>query len=253
MTSRGRRGLFLTGAAGLALLLLWGTAGLPDFGDYQHLYGLTLNAESVAATRATNAVAAVTFDYRGFDTLGEEFILFAAVLGTALLLRAQREEEEEPPEDMAPDRRPPHDSDAVRELCLGLVAPIFLFGVYIVVHGHLSPGGGFQGGVVLATAPLLMYIGGEYRGLRTVTPEAPLELVKGAGTGGYVLIGLSGLWFGTSFLDNALPRGNAGDVISSGTILALNLAVGMAVAGGLVLLLTEFLEQTLVLRSRSRK
>ena len=253
MTSRGRRGLFLAGAAGFAVLLLWGIAGLPDFGHYRHLSGLTLNARSVPETHATNVVAAVTFDYRGFDTLGVEFILFAAVLGTALLLRAQREEEEEAPEDMAPDRRPPHDSDVVRELCLGLVAPVFLFGVYIVLHGHLSPGGGFQGGVVLATAPLLMYIGGEYRGLRTVTPEAPLELVKGAGTGGYVLIGLLGLWWGSSFLDNALPSGRVGDVLSSGTILALNLAVGVAVAGGFVLLLTEFLEQTLVLRSRSKK
>ena len=252
MTSTARRNLFLAGAAGFAALLLWGLGGLPEFGHYDHPYGLLLNRVAVAQTHATNVVAAVTFDYRGFDTFGEEFILFAAVLGTTLLLRAQREEQEEAPEDHAQYRRAPHDSDAVRELCLGLVAPAFLVGLYIAAHGHLSPGGGFQGGVVLATAPLLMYLGGEYRGLRAVSPETLVEYGEATGAAGYAIVGLLGLWSGAAFLENVLPPGAPGDLLSSGTILALNLVVALAVAAGFVLLLTEFLEQTLEVRRRSR-
>jgi multicomponent Na+:H+ antiporter subunit B len=247
-----RRKLFFIGAAGFAALLLWGISGLPEFGSYDHPYGLLLNRVGVAQTSATNVVAAVTFDYRGFDTFGEEFILFGAVLGTTLLLRAQREEEEGPPEDHAQDRRAPHDSDAVRELCLGLVAPSFLFGLYIAAHGHLSPGGGFQGGVVLATAPVFMYLGGEYNGLRTVSPEPLVELGEGSGAAGYGVVGLLGLFWGMSFLENVLPGGAPGDLLSSGTILALNVAVALAVAAGFVLLLTEFLEQTVEVRRRSK-
>jgi multicomponent Na+:H+ antiporter subunit B len=252
LTFAARRKLFLIGAVGFAVLLLWGISGLPEFGRYDHPYGLLLNRVAVTQTHATNVVAAVTFDYRGFDTFGEEFILFGAVLGTALLLRAQREEEEEPPEDQAQDRRAPHDSDAVRELCLGLVAPAFLYGLYIAAHGHLSPGGGFQGGVVLATAPVFMYLGGEYNGLRTVSPESLVEFGEGSGAGGYGIVGLLGLWLGSSFLENVLPPGVPGDLPSSGTILALNLTVALAVAAGFVLLLTEFLEQTIEVRRRSR-
>jgi multicomponent Na+:H+ antiporter subunit B len=184
--------------------------------------------------------------------MAEEFILFGAVLGTALLLRAQREEEEEPPEDKAQNRRPPHDSDAVRELCLGLVAPVTLFGLYVVAHGHLSPGGGFQGGVVLASAPLLMYLGGEYSGLRTLSPETLVEFGEGTGAAGYVGTGLLGLIAGADFMSNFLPLGRTGNLLSSGTILLLNGAVGLAVAAGFVLLLTEFLEQTLEVRRRSQ-
>jgi multicomponent Na+:H+ antiporter subunit B len=252
MTTSSRKALFLAGAAGLVVFLLWGLSGLRDFGSFRGDYGLLLNRVGVEQTQATNIVAAVTFDYRGFDTMAEEFILFAAVLGTALLLRAQREEEEDPAEDMAQDRRPPHDSDAVRELCLGLVAPAALFGLYVVAHGHLSPGGGFQGGVVLATAPLLMYLAGEYAGLRTLSPETVVELAEGGGAAGYVGVGLVGLGAGLSFMKNFLPLGRAGDLLSSGTILVLNFVVGLAVAAGFVLLLTEFLEQTLEVRRRSR-
>src|SRR3954469_4160857 len=88
-----RKRVFLVAAAGLGVLLIWGLAGLPDFGDYSGVYGETLNRVAVAERHATALVTAVNFDYRGFDTLGEEFILFAAVLGLALLLREQRDEE----------------------------------------------------------------------------------------------------------------------------------------------------------------
>jgi len=131
---------------------------------------------------------------------------------------------------------------------LALVGPVVLFGLYLVAHGHLTPGGGFQGGVVLATAALLVYLSGEYVTLRRVRPESVTDLAESAGAAGYVAIGLLGLAAGAAFLANVLPLGQPGALLSAGTIPPINLAVGLEVAGGFVLLLSEFLEQTLVIR-----
>ncbi|HXP14819.1 MAG TPA: hydrogen gas-evolving membrane-bound hydrogenase subunit E, partial [Actinomycetes bacterium] len=166
MTPRLRRRVFLAAAAVAGAWLLWGLTGLPDYGVYNGPYGDVLNRVAVAERKATNVVASVTFDYRGVDTMGEEYILFAAVLGVAILLRAQRDEREEPPDEDAADRHAPGTSDAVRVVGLALVGPVVLFGIYVVAHGHLTPGGGFQGGVVLATGALLVYLSGEYVTLR---------------------------------------------------------------------------------------
>jgi multicomponent Na+:H+ antiporter subunit B len=210
-----------------------------------------LNAVAVGERKATNVVAAVTFDYRGVDTMGEEYILFAAVVGV-IVLRAQREETEQPPDEDAADRRAPGTSNAVRALGLALVGPVVLFGIYVVAHGHLSPGGGFQGGVVLATGALLVYLSGEYVTLRKVRPVALIDLAEGSGAAGYVAIGFLGLAAGAAFLENVLPLGQPGALLSAGTMPLINLAVGLEVAGGFVLLLSEFLEQTLVLRRPGR-
>ena len=241
-----QRRLFLVAMAGLAAFLLWGMAGLPRFGTFAGAYSRLLNATAVSERAATNVVASITFDYRGFDTMGEEFILFAAVVGVAILLRAQRDEEEGQPEEEMPGRHAPAASNAVRAIGLAMVGPIVVFGIYVVAHGHLTPGGGFQGGVVLATGALLVYLSGEYVTLRRVRPESLIDAAESTGAGGYVVIGLLGLVVGTSFLDNFLPLGQPGALLSSGTIIPINVAVGLEVASGFVLLLSEFLEQTLV-------
>jgi len=252
MSFTSRRNLFFAGVLGFAALFLWGLRGLPDFGRYEGVYGLTLNKVGVAQTHATNLVAAVAFDYRGFDTLGEEFILFAAVVGVAILLRAHRDEAatDDAKEKEDEGRNVPHTSDPVRVLGLGLIGPTVLLGLYVVVHGHLTPGGGFSGGVVLATAALLVYLAGEYVALRRVSPESLTELAESAGAGSYAVIGVFGLLAGQAFLTNVLPLGTTGHLNSSGTILLINLAVGVEVAGGFSFILAEFLEQTLLVRER---
>jgi multicomponent Na+:H+ antiporter subunit B len=248
VTPRLRRRVFLAAAAVAGALLLWGLTGLPDYGIYVGPYGDVLNQVAVAERKATNVVASVTFDYRGVDTMGEEYILFAAVLGVAILLRAQRDEREEPPDEDAADRHAPATSNAVRVVGLVLVGPVVLYGLYLVAHGHLTPGGGFQGGVVLATAALLVYLSGEYVTLRRVSPELVTDLAESTGAAGYVAIGLLGVAAGTSFLTNVLPLGQPGALLSAGTIPPINMAIGLEVAGGFVLLISEFLEQTLVIR-----
>src|SRR5947207_9001821 len=100
MSRSARLGLFGAGALGLAALLIWGFAGLPDFGDFNGAYGQLLAHLSVPERTATSSISVATFDFRGVDTLGEEFILFTAAIGVLVLLRVQRAEEEVPAEPM---------------------------------------------------------------------------------------------------------------------------------------------------------
>src|SRR4029453_13322954 len=123
----------------------------------------------------------------GFDTMGEEYILFAAVLGVAILLRAQRDEEEGQPQEEIKGRHAPAPPNGVGALGLALVGPIVVFGIYVVAHGHLTPGGGFQGGVILATGALLVFLSGEYVTLRRGGPQKPIDRGGGGGRGGYVI------------------------------------------------------------------
>jgi multicomponent Na+:H+ antiporter subunit B len=245
-----RMRVFVVALAGLLGLLLWAFVGLPDFGHYGGPYGDILNRVAVPERSTTDVVTAVNFDYRGFDTLGEEFILFAAVIAVASILRTLHGERSRPPDDDAAGRNVPATSLLVRVTGLGLVAPVILVGIYIVAHGHQTPGGGFQGGVILATALLLVYLAGDYATMRAVGPTWLIELAEGVGTAGFALIGAAGLVAGTAFFENVLGKGTPGELLSAGTIPLSNAAVGLAVTGGFVFMLSEFLEQTLIRRRR---
>ncbi|HVI17155.1 MAG TPA: MnhB domain-containing protein [Gaiellales bacterium] len=250
MSPQARRWLFLLAGGGLFAYLIWGFSGLPDFGHYAGPYGDVLNRIAVPQRSNTDVVTAVNFDYRAIDTLGEEFILFAAVVGVASLLRTLHDEKASDPDDDAPGRRVPATSLAVRLAGLCLVAPTVLVGIYVVAHGHQTPGGGFQGGVILATALLLTYLSADYMTMRRVGPIQLIEAAEGAGSTGFVLIGLAGLAFGTAFFDNVLGKGTPGHLDSAGLIPFSNLAVGLAVTGGFAFMLSEFLQQTLVRRGK---
>lgn len=250
MTTVSRGRLFLISLAGFLAFLLWGLLRLPAFGFYQGPYGDIINSFGVQERHATNMVSAVNFDYRGVDTIGEEFILFASVTGCTLLLRARRDEEKEDERQLTTEGRSFGTSSAITGLCLALAVPSSLFGWYIVAHGQLTPGGGFQGGVIMASAAVFLYLGGQFVALRRVSPTALLEIAESLGAGGYVLIGLAGLTAGAAFLQNILPLGSVGQVNSAGTIWAISIAVGLEVAAAFVLLMVEFLEQTLEMRQR---
>src|SRR5437588_6030078 len=94
MSRRARLALFAVAGAGLGAVLLIGLGGLPPFGDYKGIYGLLVNRIELPLRHATDIVTAVNFDIRAFDTLGEEFILFASVVGVTVLLRRLRSEDE---------------------------------------------------------------------------------------------------------------------------------------------------------------
>lgn len=251
-----RRIALVPSLAAVAAVLWAGLGALPASGRCASAMAAALVRASVPERHALDVVAAVNFDFRGFDTLGEELVLFTAVVGVAMLLRRSRAEVEERPseqEDRERGRSPPSTSGAVRTLGAGLTGFTLLFGAYVATHGHLSPGGGFQGGVLLATALLVVYLCSDVRTFTRVAPRPAAEGLEAIGAGGYAALGVAGLVVGAAYLANVLPLGRIGDVLGSGTILALNVLVAVAVAAGLVVLLTAFLEETIERRSRSER
>lgn len=252
MSSRIRIAVFLASVAILVALYAAALTGLHPFGGGRGQpaddYGATINALTVPERHITDAVTAVNFDFRGFDTLGEEYIMFASVMGVAMLLRKSRNAHERRPRDRAPGREISPASDAVRLITVSLVGPAVLFGIYIVVHGQITPGGGFQGGVILASAPLLIYLAGEFRSLRRLAPRWLVEVSEAVGAGGYALIGAAAMFGHAAFLTNWLPLGKSGDVFSGGMVALIDLTVGLEVAGGFILLLLVFLEEVLLRR-----
>ncbi len=235
------------GVAGLAVVLLVAAGGLEQFGHYPGPYGDVIARVVVPERHATELVGAVTFDYRGVDTLGEEFILLAAACGCVELLRVRRAERERE-EREAPGLSAP--AAAVRWLAALLVGPVLVLGLYVIAHGHLTPGGGFQGGVIVAAGLLLAYAGGHAFALGRIRAEPLLEAAEAAGAGAFAVLAVSGLVVGAAALENVLPLGTAGQLLSGGTIPVSNVAVGLEVAGAVALVLSEFLDQALLVRRR---
>jgi multicomponent Na+:H+ antiporter subunit B len=252
MTAGQRRWVFGAGMAGLAAFLLWGLAGLPGFGNYPGPYGDIINRIAVAQTNATGVVSAINFEYRGFDTVGEEFILFVAASGMAIVLRHLRGEREREPRDEAVDRHVPPTSEAIRMVALILTGPTVVMGWYLASHAQTSPSGGFQGGVVLATAFVLVYLAGRFLVFERISPVDVTDAVEALGAGGFAAVGIAAVAMGLPYLTNFLPRGTIpGAVSSSGTIALISFFVGVEVGAAFILIVGELLDQTLLLREVS--
>jgi multicomponent Na+:H+ antiporter subunit B len=127
-----------------------------------------------------------------------------------------------------------------------LLLPVtLLIGIDLVGHGAITPGGGFQGGVVLGTAVHLLYLAGRYPALERLRPVSLFDAGEAVGTGAFVALGLAGVVAGGAFLANVLPFGTFGSLLSSGTVPLLSAAVGIEVASGVIVLLAGFFEQAL--------
>jgi multicomponent Na+:H+ antiporter subunit B len=247
VSRRVRLSLFALAGAGLGAVILIGFTGLPSFGHAHELYGALVNRTEDKLRHATDIVTALNFDIRAFDTLGEEFILFASVTGLVLLLRQLRGEHKR-------DRQTPGiedhafagASEGQKLVSLILIPLLVAFGAYLVFHGALTPGGGFQGGVVLAAGPIAILLAGRYLSMRAVAPKVLLESSDAIGAVSYALIGLGGLIFAGVYLKNPLPLGSPGQLLSAGMMPLNSIAVGLEVAGAFLLTWTEFLDQTMI-------
>lgn len=243
-----RLAVFAPAGAGLAAVLVIGFTGLPNFGDYHGVYGRVLDGIGVTLRHGTDLITALNFDIRAFDTLGEEFILFASVLGIVLILRQLREEEEQPHEQESEEHHFAGASAALRALALVLVPSIIALGVYIVVHGQITPGGGFQGGVILGTAPLAAFLAGRYLRMKAIAPHLLIEFGDVLGAAGFALLGLSGLVFAGIFLKNYIPLGIPGHLLSGGQLDVASVFVGLEVSGAFLVAWTQFLDQAMLVK-----
>lgn len=173
--------------------------------------------KGIEQTGATNIVTSVVVNYRGFDTLGEVTVLFLAAIGLSAILYREKEGERK-------KRR--RSSLILYTGCKFLFPLILLFGAYIFIHGHLTPGGGFQGGAIVASGFLLVILGsrswwGFNRSKMKIT-ESLSGLI-------FVVVGLLGLLYGGHFLLNYLPKGIPNELFSAGIIPIIYIAIGFKV------------------------
>jgi len=183
---------------------------------------------TIPQTGAANVVTSVTLFYRGFDTLGEVTVLFTAALGVAVLFFIEDKKR----------KTKVVKANFVTRVGTRIVFPfILLTGAYIFMHGHLTPGGGFQGGALIATGFLLLYLAYE----ETSIDRKKFYLVEGLGGLTYVIVGLLGYFMKDSFLANVLPNGNLFDLLSGGIIPPIYIGVGLKVGSELANIIDDLM------------
>ncbi len=167
---------------------------------------------------SANVVTSVVVNYRSFDTLGEVTVLFTAAVGVGLILGGTRR--------MRYGRRP----NFILRVSTGILLPlIIMFGVYVFVHGHLTPGGGFPGGTIIAAAVLLLYLSNEEFAANLKVTKS----LEGSMGSLYVIFGLIGLATGGAFLFNFLPTGVVGALFSAGVVPLVYSVIGLKVGSEL--------------------
>jgi len=184
--------------------------------------------EGLKENGVTNIVTSVVLNYRGFDTLGEITILFIGAIGLGLVLFGFETKRK----DIMPA------SLILATGCRFLFPLILLLGIYIFVHGHLTPGGGFQGGAVIASGFLLSYIGCSKKRIS----EKGINILESLGGTIFILIGLLGLLFSGYYLSNFLPKGTINTLISGGIIPLLYIVIGLKVGVELAGIIYKLME-----------
>jgi multicomponent Na+:H+ antiporter subunit B len=191
-------------------------------------------AERTAADLgAANIVTAIIVTYRGLDTLGEVTVLFLAAAIVGLVLAEGRHGRS------SGQRVRPPVGELLTTGTRFLVPMILLLGVYVFVNGHLTPGGGFQGGAIVASAVLLMLLADPLRHFSHGLISA-IESLAGVF---YVAIGIAGLFLAGGFLDNRiLPLGQVGELFSAGAIPVIYSLIGLKVGAEFASMLASLSE-----------
>ena len=219
-----------------ALVVIYATFDKPRFGDPQapaqtHVAPWYLE-NTPRHIDIPNVVTAVLGSYRGYDTLGEVFVVFVAGAGVLFLLSAGRG-----PRRIAPT--PPEPNDRLRHHLIPrvvgrlLIPFILLFGLYVQFHGEYGPGGGFQAGAFIAAAIILYsLLEGEHRALQVLSPRVLMGLMAG-GALLYGAVGVAGMLLGEQFLNYSVL---AADPVKGQQIgiMLIEAGVGITVTGVLL-------------------
>lgn len=193
---------------------------IPSASSERSSVGLEILSRAADETGAANAVTSVVVLYRGFDTLGEVTVLFLAALGVSVFMKGTGEK-----------RKKVLDQSFILKTGSRLLFPLmFLFGIYMIVHGHLTPGGGFPGGVIIATGFFVILLTSE----SVKFSKTAMSLLEGLSGLSFIGLGLIGL-FGpeNSFLWNFLPLGDFNTIFSAGIIPLIYAVVGIKVGAEL--------------------
>ena len=236
-----RRVLGLAAFPALFFGLVVGMSELPAFGDPTSPASTHLSPrfieEGAIETGAANMVTAVLADYRGYDTLGEAAVIFAAGLGCLVILASGGARRDLPVAGMSH----PFGSIILDAATRILVPVVLLFAVYVLIHGHYSPGGGFQGGVLFGCGLIMMRL---VWGPADTSPRRDSDvpafgfslrgslILASVGILAYVGIGLAAMACGGAFLDyGTLPLGGEPAAVRELATLGIEAAVFLTVAG----------------------
>lgn len=182
---------------------------------------------------APNVITGILLTFRAFDTLGEVAVLFMVAAGVGLLLGGGKTDNLA--DDTKDERKPA--SELVQSGADVLLPLIFIFAAYIIMNGHLSAGGGFQGGAVIASGVMLLLLA------KPATRLALDFLSFSESLAGvlFVLVGVAGLFFAGGFLDNRfLPLGQFGAFFSAGAIPVISILLGIKVGAELSVIIDRF-------------
>lgn len=213
----------------LVLTISWlpaiGNASNPDNNEVAGVY----IEHGLEDTGAVNIVTGMILSYRAFDTFGETNVLFIAASCVMILLMVS--EEKLLKQEKKNDRRYEPKNDVILQTVAKVLCPvIFMFGFYVMVNGHLSPGGGFSGGAMTG-AGLILYVSAfGFEKTERFFNEKVYKLVKVGSLCTYGVMITYYFIMGANGWENHIPLGKAGAILSAGLILPINICVGLEVA-----------------------
>lgn len=221
----------------LVFVLLTAVSYLPPFGNAENPVNNEVSEryieKGLQETGAVNIVTGMILDYRAFDTLGESHVLFIATCTVLILLRNEKKKGDKGYEAMEENDRiyEPKNDIILQTVARVLVPPIIIFGIYVILGGHLGPGGGFSGGAVIG-AGLILYLNafGFAKTERFFTAKT-YKWMSFCALACYALAKSYSFYTGANHIESVIPLGTPGAILSSGLILVLNICVGIVVAG----------------------
>ena len=202
-----------------------GTADRPVNNEVAKVY----IENGIRDTGAVNVVTGMILNYRAFDTFGETCVLFIAT--TCVMVLLMKEEEKIRSDKSMNDRLyEPKNDIILQKIAFVLVPIVFIFGIYVILNGHLSPGGGFSGGAMIGSGMILYAAAFGFDKMQKFFNEETYKVVKVGALSTYCVVITYYLYMGANNLDNHIPLGVPGMIFSSGIILWLNIFVGIEVA-----------------------
>lgn len=220
----------------LVAMLLIAVSFLPSYGHPENPVNNEVSKryieDGLQETGAVNIVTGMILDYRAFDTLGESHVLFIATCTVLILLRKDKKKDEWGNSIEVSDRIYEPKNDVILQTAAWvLVPPIIIFGIYVILGGHLGPGGGFSGGAIIG-AGLILYLNafGFKKTERFFTGKT-YKVLSVCALGCYCLAKSYSFYTGANHIESVIPLGTPGAILSSGLILILNICVGIVVAG----------------------
>ncbi|MFI3250566.1 MAG: hydrogen gas-evolving membrane-bound hydrogenase subunit E [Eubacteriales bacterium] len=216
---------------GVISLLLVTVSYLPPHGDPTNPVHNEVSEryleQGTVETGALNAVAGMILDYRAFDTFGESAVLFAAAISALMFLQ-------NPPDKKGlgkinPEYKPMTPDPIVKVVAKYLIPFLMIFGVYIVLNGHNSPGGGFAGGSIMGSSLILYSTAYSYEVVRPVLSEKFIKKVISNSMTFYAIAKGYSFFTGANHIPTGIPLGTVGNIISAGLILPLNMAIAAIV------------------------